>query len=336
MWDPTPELNRTDADVVLIMVAPNAIRFSTPSDDPFFPAHINYTFSVPDGGTNGSITFYSSDFTMNVMGCTEQYQFCNPLNGRCTDLMGTSLLFRGDDAIELNPVQESVRVRLSFAAQKSSIHQVLMARGASALRAQETVSELKQAALPPNQWTVEASTWFSVGLASLQKQTVEYATGPTAAVPGLKRQITVDEMDEIDKGMCKNQKVRATDGSISFSALGTSIILVLGTAIVVTSWCVDSVVGWIQHKALHKGEHRRLQWILDGTLQLQRLAFEEAGMGTWSGTTDSVPVTGRDEVLGGFDATNPEHPRLSRAMAGGGGGGGSTSLSNVNSGSTST
>ena len=328
MWDPTPELRRTDADVVLIVVAPNSIRFAAPSDDPFFPAHVEMT---------GVETFYGSDNYINIMGCTEQYQFCNPLNGRCTDRMGSDLLSDGDDAIELNPVQEDIRARLGYAALHSGIYQLLSARGANALRAQETVSELSQEPLPPDQWTIEASTWFSVGLASLQKQTVEYATGPATTVPGYTHQ---SPPDEISRAMCDRQKVRVTDASISFSVLGTSIILVLGTAIVLTSLCVDTVVGWIQRRVLHKGVHRCLQWILDETLQLQRLAFEEAGMGTWSGTTSAVPVTRRDELLGGFDTTvDPDHPRLSRAMAGGGGGGSggsSSSVSNVNFDSTST
>ncbi|KAI9756864.1 MAG: hypothetical protein M1815_002651 [Lichina confinis] len=271
------------------------------------------------------------------MGCTEQYQFCNPVNGRCTDLMGTTLLTEGDDAIiGLNPVQEVIRARIGFAALKSSIHYHLSSRGANALRAQEAVSGADQTPLPPNQWTIEASTWFSVSLASLQKQMVEYATGPATTVSDPRRQIPPGPMGRM---MCSNQKVRATDGSISFSVLGTCIILVLGMAIVLTSLCVDSVVGWIQHRVLRRGVHRRLQWILDETLQLQRLAFEEAGMGTWSGTTASVPVTRAGELLGGFDATiDPDHPRLSRAMAGGGGngGGGSTSVSDVKSGMTFT
>ena len=329
-WDPTPELKRTDADVVLIMVAPNSIRFTTQCDDPFFPAHQNLTVNTP---LTGIITPYLSDYYMSVMGCTEQYQFCNPLNGRCTDLTGSELLLRNADALELNPVQGLTKARLSYAAQQSALQVLLSARGASALRAQETVSQLNQAPLPPNQWTIEASTWFSVGLASLQKKTVEYATGP-AAVPGLKLQIIPDT---INREMCSSQKVHATDGSISFSALGTFIILVLSTTIVLTSLCVDSVVGWIQHRVLRRGVHRRLQWILDETLQLQRLAFEEVGMGTWSGTTASVPVTRAGELLGGFDATiDPDHPRLSRAMAaaGGGSGGSSTSVSDVKSGMT--
>ena len=329
IWDPLPELNRTDADVVLIMVAANSVSYQAPLDDPFFPVI----------ETNlGSGKYYMSANWINTMGCTEQHQFCNPLDGRCTDLMGTTLLIEGDDAIGLNPVQESIRKRIGFAALKSGIHYQLLSRGANALRAQETVSGADQTPLSPNQWTIEALSWFSVSLASLQKQTVEYATGPAATVLGLRQQVPPDE---IGRAMCSSQKVRATDGSISFSVLGVSIILVFGTAIILTSLCVDSVVGWIQHRVLHRGVHRRLQWILDETLQLQRLAFEEVGMGTWSGTTASVPVTRAGELLGGFDATiDPDHPRLSRAMAGsgggGGGGGGSTSVSDVKSGMTST
>ena len=60
--------------------------------------------------------------------------------------------------------------------------------------------------------------------------------------------------------------------------------------------------------------HRRLAWKSNGLLQLQRLAHEEAGFGTWERCAKDVPVTAKGEVLTTLDVTDPEHPVLVRPM----------------------
>lgn len=290
------------------MVAPNGIQFAAPSDDPFFPAHEEVTLQAT---LKENTTTYLSDTWVNAMGCTEQYQFCNPVNGRCTPLRGSDgLLIRDLADTGMNEFQLGARIVIGLSLRVSQLSFIVDPREENALRVQDTVNSQIQAPIPSNQWTIEASSWFDAGLALLQSGLVEYATGPTSKPSGswISR-----ANDTISRAMCRNQKVRATDGSISFSLLGTGIILVLGGAIIVTNLVLDVVVGFIQHRVLHRGEYRRLQWILDDTLQLQRLAYEEAGMGTWSGTTSAVPTTLPGELLGGFDDTvDPNHPRLPR------------------------
>lgn len=46
-------------------------------------------------------------------------------------------------------------------------------------------------------------------------------------------------------------------------------------------------------------------------LQLQRLAQEGSGWGTWSNCTKSIPTTtSPEEALGGVDYSNPKHLKL--------------------------
>lgn len=52
------------------------------------------------------------------------------------------------------------------------------------------------------------------------------------------------------------------------------------------------------------------EWQANSTLQLQRLAHENLGLGTWSKTNESVPVTEPGDVLGVLDISNPLHSRL--------------------------
>lgn len=65
-WTPIPELNRTDSDVSLFILAPNSIRYEAPVKDPFFSA--NLPFDLGEGET-----LYVADHYLDVMACTEQH-----------------------------------------------------------------------------------------------------------------------------------------------------------------------------------------------------------------------------------------------------------------------
>ena len=49
---------------------------------------------------------------------------------------------------------------------------------------------------------------------------------------------------------------------------------------------------------------------MNQTFQLQRLAHEELGYGTWTHAADSIPITQRGEKLSLIDTSDPEHPIL--------------------------
>lgn len=191
-------------------------------------------------------------------------------------------------------------------AQFTNIYQSISGRGGSALRAQETVLNLDQASLPANQWQIEVGNWFSTGLARLQKGILEYAQGSQNVLPGT---YIWKPTDIVSKAMCYSQKVQTTSGTISFSVLGLAIILAIGGTIILISLILDSVVGFCQRK-FGKGEYARLNWILDDKFQLQRMVFEEVGMGTWD-LQGTIPVTAKGEKFGGWEGVDMEHPTLS-------------------------
>ena len=69
---------------------------------------------------------------------------------------------------------------------------------------------------------------------------------------------------------------------------------------------LDSAVGALRQH-LHWDDHKRLQWAVDEKLQVQRVAFEAAGQGTWTAGTDAVPTTTTAaDVLVGFGAAKPQ------------------------------
>ena len=91
-----------------------------------------------------------------------------------------------------------------------------------------------------------------------------------------------------------------------------AIILILGSILIITSLALDSVMGFVRRK-LHWKDYKSLQWTLDDKLQLQRMAYEEAGQRYWSSGESSVPVTKKGDKLGIPEGVDLVHPRLSKA-----------------------
>ena len=265
-WVPISALNRTDADVSMVMITPNSMRFDTRNNDPVFGAHDMSSYLDFQGQ---NYTWYSPRYWVSIIACAEQYQVCNPSTGACTPLVGTMSLLQQSLApkVGLNAIQQSVMERIAVVGPYTSVYQTVNPRKDSALRAQETVTDLQQAPIPDNQWMIEVSHWFEAGLARLQRGVVEYATGPTNIVPGLSVYLP---NDLVSKAMCYSQKIADAQGTISFSVLGVAIILSVGGFIILTSLVLDTIVGFIQHR-YGKGQHARLNWILDDKLQLQRM-----------------------------------------------------------------
>ena len=75
-WEPDATLNRTDADITLMMLSQNDIVYTAPSDDPWMPAHIEV--NNPTSSTSSRQKVWVGDYYVNLMGCIDQYQICNP------------------------------------------------------------------------------------------------------------------------------------------------------------------------------------------------------------------------------------------------------------------
>jgi len=56
--------------------------------------------------------------------------------------------------------------------------------------------------------------------------------------------------------------------------------------------------------------YARLEWSANTVLQLQRMAHEQVGLGTWSNTAGVNPVTLSNEKLAILDITDEAHPQL--------------------------
>lgn len=83
----------------------------------------------------------------------------------------------------------------------------------------------------------------------------------------------------------------------------------------ISTW-LESILGvisripWLQHD--RKFRYAYAEWKTGSTLQLQRLAHEGMGMGSWSKTGTSVPVTEPGDALAVLDVVDLNHVRLVR------------------------
>lgn len=72
-----------------------------------------------------------------------------------------------------------------------------------------------------------------------------------------------------------------------------------------------------QARKLKRGEYRYLEWASNGTLQLQRLAYQGINSGKWSGYTDDIPMTESGALLGDLTQAYPEEARVQKQAPGG-------------------
>lgn len=101
----------------------------------------------------------------------------------------------------------------------------------------------------------------------------------------------------------------------SFSVLGLCITLILGGIIILIELADEPLFRFIQRRG-NFGSYKHLEWISNETLQLQRMAHEEVGAGTWTGTDESLPTTNRGERLATLNIDDRKHPRLVYGHAG--------------------
>ena len=63
---------------------------------------------------------------------------------------------------------------------------------------------------------------------------------------------------------------------------------------------IEPTLSYLHHKQKYK-QYAYLEWVTNESLQLQRLAHEELGWGTWSHTEGPVPIVHGREALACLD-----------------------------------
>lgn len=103
----------------------------------------------------------------------------------------------------------------------------------------------------------------------------------------------------------------------NFSVFGLAFTFTLGGIIIILSFLLESPPSFVKSHLSKKHTYSQLEWSSNSTLQLQRMAHEELGMGAWSKCTEDVPITRRGEMLGVLSVRRKEHPVLTVLERGG-------------------
>ncbi|KAL9095819.1 MAG: hypothetical protein Q9165_001816 [Trypethelium subeluteriae] len=321
-----PEISRVDADTGIFFLSANSIIFAAPVDDPWYSAHkgpFNVTFYGtnaydPDGGSS-----WFADYPATALGCTYQAQYCNPLlpaQQGCSPLMGLystaldpldtdrgglSSWFQGSQLDRLNSFLD---ILAEFTSDLGSILDTL---GVAALKGRSTFSDASQGPLSSNQWQLDVESWSAIQLATIQRTMIEFANGPDW--PNIEQYLEspLKNGTDAERDLCISQKILSTDYT-SFSTLGLILTFVIGIIFIVISYSLEWILPWVQ-RHWRWDNYALTEWSTNGTLQLQSLAHEGVGAGTWTREIGCVPTTRPKELLAKLDLSDPAHPLLKAA-----------------------
>ena len=301
---PIPELQVDDALTALIFLSARQTEFLEQVDDDWYSAHQPGPPIDVNEEYVGEIKVYHADLAANVLGCTMRRQICNSLSGKCSPLS-----YEKKPATIWSTEEQEKTFDFWWTATKSGSLaplQIPAFLGNSALKARSSFNQGTQGPLPPNQWQQEVLYWETIGLAIMQRTPIEAVAGPSDSSV----QQYVQRNATGSGNFCVNQKIRST-AYTCFSVLGIFVTLVLGGLIILVSNIIESVCTCLK-KRQNGYAYKRLEWVTNETLQLQRMVHEELGLGTWTGTASSLPVAKKDEKLGVLDISNEEHPIMVR------------------------
>ncbi|KAF4540320.1 Cytochrome p450 protein [Lasiodiplodia theobromae] len=316
-FEPIPALRQQDADVHLILMSANSIVYTEEVTDPWYSATTSYTNITSADKATGKLKVYRADNPVSVLACTVKEQYCNPnlpADERCSPFGGTyeSPSLAAD--IWSNNNQRTAFNWLSaivyaFSVTVEVVPGILREGGLLAgYKSQNGVS----GALPTNQWQLEAESWHAATLVALQGSMTQVAKGTSDE--NLKSFLRAPN-NTAERNLCNNQKIPTASHS-NFSVFGLALTLALGSAVVLLSYVLEPLTACFQHRRhSRRATYARLEWVTDETLQLQRQAYEQAGMGEWTGCAGNVPVTKGGERLAGLDLEDLECPRLMRAAS---------------------
>ncbi|KAI1809712.1 hypothetical protein GGS20DRAFT_263862 [Poronia punctata] len=320
-FEPISDIAREDADIHLIFLSGNGVIFTEPSKDPwYYLNNISSPFNLStDGRPEG---MYVPKEPASPLACATQYQFCNtasrgtsrcgPLTGLHDAIAGAARFFnttstklggqsRGSDTAARFRYFTTIFPSLS----PSEMFALLSQLGPTALSSQRDLSSGLQGNIASDQWQLDVSHWWDISMAIRQMKLLDIAYFPDGTDISVGRfNYTGPEFQKL----CNNQKIRSTDYG-SFSLFGLLFVLTGGLLVTWISYLLEPI-SRILHQKIGYNSYAHLEWVTNATLQLQRLAHEGVGLGTWRECTRTIPMTNPDELLGSLDVSDARHPIL--------------------------
>lgn len=184
---PIPELKKPDADLALYFLSAPQLLYPEPIDDPWFSAHRPGPQAVVSNGGPDHNSFratYAQDEPASCLGCTTQFQLCNPnlpektrcqeLGGYGWNLVKTSYSYLWNEEASVNRMEWVAQI---IAARIQPPEDSVSSGGSAVLLARQGQRFAAARRLPSNQWQEEMIHLMQAYLASLQGLLVESAAG---------------------------------------------------------------------------------------------------------------------------------------------------------------
>ncbi|KAF1955428.1 hypothetical protein CC80DRAFT_474937 [Byssothecium circinans] len=320
-FSPIPQLRVKDAETTLLFLTGQGIGFSGAVDDPWFSAHQQWRRDLGSNNLTGSGVFsYLPDEPASTLGCTQQVQFCNPnlpAGKNCEPLQGFTASAAHNQSLWSKEQLEALNwVESVFDQERVKLANFVTFSGSSVLTARYNQVGFVSSPLPDNQWQIEVEHLVGAFLSSLQGVFVEVANGPRTEPL---KQFQVHPKDQASKNICTNQKIRSNQYS-SFNVVALVIVLIFGAIFILLDLFLEPTLN-AYHNRRTKSEslpqhdvarsvHSRLEWRTMSFLQLQRMAHEGVGSGTWQKTRSGNPVTIPYQKLGMLDVRDKKRPTM--------------------------
>ncbi|KAK4206346.1 hypothetical protein QBC37DRAFT_459763 [Rhypophila decipiens] len=272
------------ADIHILAVQNDGVRFWAPSDDPLFASHKKTYIFFDD---NSNLTMYCGDRPASFLGCLEQFKFCfsaakssQSQDSWCTSLAGLDQAY--DQALQYSQGPDSV----VSAEQKATLHNLFMLTPSwywlTRTPMQVTKSSTSfQLGVPDNQWQVEMYAWMDYLLSISQSSITHLAAGPgilEAKFDELLANVTSQE----DKILCHSQKMGAPDGYSNINFLGFIIVVAASAIIMLLNMSLVPLLKYAHQVSRGRLFPRVKLWAEDGMLQAHRKAYEGMGYDNWT------------------------------------------------------
>lgn len=270
-----------DSDVTIIQQASNAVFYREQILDPFFYAG----FQAMKG------MWLSSQWIYHI-GCTDQFQLCNPNTGECSALTGAQKL--STEALNLNEKQHATAERIQKARVFSTIYDAVYHHTAVPLLVDDIRSMFGSIPFPSDQWTKEVEMWFQTTLANIQLRIQDFPNNfwnedpsqPPKPVRAQDWPVATEAMTDL----CGQQLVRPTEQYQSFSLAGIIIVSALSLSIIILSWTLEGCLGrFSNRKPGGSKRYKLVAYSADGKLQLLRTCLESVGVDRWQNKLGHVP-----------------------------------------------
>ncbi|KAI6777574.1 uncharacterized protein J7T54_004870 [Emericellopsis cladophorae] len=295
-WVPIPSLNRTDADVSAILIAANLLTYAQSVDDPVFQANGSIKDPIRSLELGTEQVMYLSDYTLRVVACADQHEFCDPISGACSGLDG----HLGGGVRELlrtvNNNQAATIVRIQHDSQLYTMEGSVRSLGANGKFPSRKLVLLSIVLLYATHWQKEVQMWFETGLARLQANVAKFPDQPLEGndsdalqlVPASR--LTGDtSVDRALEDMCGEQRVHSTSQVQNFSLIG--LVILVGSITLLAAICgllVPRVASWMFSNGYS-------EWKKDEVLAVWKMAYDPQGRMKW--IEKDVPVAiGRQDA----------------------------------------